>query len=355
MFQDAPQYAGKAVSYSLDPVCLEKSEVEFIEDTLTDVLKKVENFTTEAFKDNSILAQLGLPVNLQSIPTPLGLHIPFARFDILYEKNSLKILELNTDGTSGFNIVEWLGGAAQIKTDEDPNFNLSGRLLEALLAHKPDAKEIFLVDYPDIGTHWEQIDLLKRWKGRIPSHFADPKHRTWKPGSLFYRRILSWQLRAQPQLAQPFIGDWEEGKIHVIGGWSSDIGMSKVWPTFLNLKYTAKTLSLTKTLAKKITEEKDHWVLKGALSYSGKAVIKGNELQQNRWQAAVEQKVTETENGRPWIVQELLPLPLYKGKPLELGVYFLNGKPSGYMCRWGHNEILNDFSNEILRPLRIVD
>src|SRR5690606_5175217 len=109
----------------------------------------------------------------------------------------------------------------------NPNFRLSERLLEALLAHKPEASEVVLLDFPEELTHAEQLQLLSLWKDKKKSYFAPPNTRAWTEKSLIYRRAVSWQLRSRQQDAKPFLDDWSSGKITVIGGWSSDVGMSK--------------------------------------------------------------------------------------------------------------------------------
>ena len=343
------------MDFSLEPFSLKKEQALEIEKTFTSLLKEVEDFTNKALKDKKLLKSLNVPEDIAPEPTPLGLHIPFARFDFLYDGKDITALELNTDGTSGFNVVEWLGHEARLKSEEDPNFNLSYRLLEAVREHKPDAKDLALVDLPGIMTSWEQHDLINQWKSiKAPCHFADPTIRSWKDGSLIYRRILSWQLRAQPEKFKAFLSDWKEKKITVVGGWSSDVGMSKAWPAFLKPKIFPETILLTEESAKKITDEKDFWIIKGALSYSGQANFRGVDLNQMRWASCVSQALRETVQGRHWIAQRRVEVPRVDGKPIELGIYFLNGKPSGYLCRWGSLKSISETSDEIYRPVKIT-
>jgi hypothetical protein len=351
---EIPLYGGKPVSYSLDPVVLKRGDAKLIENSLSDLLKEIERFTARALSDNSILSQLGLPVNLDPRPSPLGMHIPFARFDLLFDAGKIHVLELNTDGTSGYNIAEWLGGQAAVPAGENPNHRLSMRLLEGLRAHAPKASEIVLMDFPDIETSWEQEDLIRKWSQVIPARMGNPLIKSWSEGALIYRRVLSWQLRSQPDRAKAFLSDWAGDKITVVGGWSSDVGMSKAWPAFINPDVCPETRLLDDGFIKKIKTEKDRWVLKGALSFSGRAVIRGIDLPQARWEASLAQVLTETKSGRPWVAQKKISLPLYEGKPLELGLYMLNGKPAGYLARWGHSDAITESSTEVLRPVRII-
>src|ERR1700721_363994 len=110
--RSVPQYGGCPIAYSKNPVELTRAQATYIEKTLTDLLKEVEDFTSKALKDKSLLKLLNVPENLDPTPTPLGLHIPFARMDFLFDGEKIHGLELNTDGTSGFNVVEWLGEQA---------------------------------------------------------------------------------------------------------------------------------------------------------------------------------------------------------------------------------------------------
>jgi hypothetical protein len=204
-------------------------------------------------------------------------------------------------------------------------------------------------------TSWEQHDLIKRWKKNVPhAHYSDPSTRSWKEGALCYRRILSWQMRSHRSACLPFLEDWKAKKITVVGGWSSDVGMSKAWPALLKPPCFPETLLFDENSAKRFISEKDHWVIKGALSYSGNAIFRGIDLTQKRWHHCVTQALTETLQGRHWIGQRRVPLPEYEGKPFELGLYFLNGKPSGYMCRWGSSDAISETSNEVFRPVRII-
>lgn len=351
---DVPLYRGQPIPHSLDPVTLTRKEALQIETVLTAVLKQAEDFTKQAVKEPKLLRQLGLPENLNPEPTPLGLHIPFARFDFLWNGKDVQFLELNTDGTSGFNVMEWVNAKAGIKTEEDPNSGLSDRLLKALLEHAPQAPEVVIVDFPEVGTQWEQKDLVRRWQSKHRSQLASPSTRSWMPQSLVYRRALSWQLRAQMERASPFLSDWEDKKITVVGGWSSDVGMSKAWPALVKPPHCPETLILNEESVKRITSEKDNWILKGALSYSGQALIRGLDLNEARWKLTLDQLSNEARLGHPWVAQKMVEVPTLEGRPVELGLYFLNGKTSGYMCRWGHNEPITETSSEILRPVRII-
>ncbi|MDZ4677085.1 MAG: hypothetical protein SGI74_06195 [Oligoflexia bacterium] len=352
--KSVPIYGGKPIPYSLKPVILTKEASLFIETSLTEILKQVEDFTTQALKDKKTLVQLGLPGDLDPRPTPLGLHIPFARFDFLFDGTNLNIIELNTDGTSGYNTTEWVAEAAGLKPEENPNHGLSDKLLDALLEHKPQAKEVVLADFPHLNTSWEQDDLIERWKQRISCHRADPKLKSWKNNAIIYRRVLSWQLRSQPARAKAMLDDWKAQNVTTLGGWSSDVGMSKAWPSFVKPKHCPETQIIDMNLVKKMQNEKEKWVLKGALSFSGQSVIRGIDLPDDRWKNCLLQVLAETEAKRPWIAQQRINLPLYEDKPTEYGMFFLNGKPSGYMCRWGHSEVLSDTSTEVFRAVKIV-
>ena len=353
--QSVPLYDGKPLEFSKIPVELKRSDADYIESTLTQVLKDVEDFTVQALKDKKLLKAINVPEDLDPTPTPLGLHIPFARFDFLFDGRKIHGLELNTDGTSGFNVTEWLGEQAGLSQKENPNFDLSNRLLLALREHKPSASEIALVDLSGIMTSWEQHDLIKKWRTHVPnSHYSEPSVRSWKEGALCYRRILSWQMRANRDQCKPFLEDWKDKKITVVGGWSSDVGMSKAWPAFLKPNAFPETVLFNEQNCARITAEKDQWVIKGALSYSGNAIFRGIDLTEARWKACVGQALIETLQGRHWIGQKRIDVPQVDGKPFELGLYFLNGKPSGYMCRWGSNDAISETSNEIFRPVRII-
>lgn len=353
--KSVPQYNGSPVAYSKVPVELTRAQSQYIEKTFTDLLKEVEDFTTKALKDRSLLKLINVPEDIDPTPTPLGLHIPFARFDFLFDGETIHGLELNTDGTSGYNITEWVAEEAGLKPHENPNFELSKGLFLALKEHKPSAEEITLVDFPQIGTSWEQHDLLKRWRTLHPNaNFADPAFKSWSSGALCYRRVLSWQLRAQKEKAKEFLKSWEEKNITVVGGWSSDVGMSKAWPAILKPKCFPETILLNANSAKHLESEKDNWVIKGALSFSGQAVFRGIDLPEQRWRACVEKALAETLQGRHWVGQRRVETPKIDEKPYELGLYFLNGKPSGYMCRWGSDEAISETSSEILRPVKIT-
>ena len=351
---DIPQYGGQPLAVALEPVVLARKDADFIETTLTSLLRLAEDFTKKALIDPKLLKSLGLVEDLDPKPTPLGLHIPFARFDFLYDGQNLNVLELNTDGSSGFNIMEWLGLKAKIPDHENPNKDLSLRLLQALREHKPEALEIGIMDFHDVKTHWEQEDLVKTWSTQILAKRLRPDIRTWSKGSLIYRRALSWQLRYLKAEAKPFLDDWMNDKITVVGGWSSDVGMSKVWPAITNAPHFPETNLATPEVVERLKTEKDLWILKGALSFAGKAVIRGVDLSEEKWLSALKMVIEETAMGRPWIVQKSVKIPLVEGKPCEFGLYFLNGKPSGYMCRWGSFETISDKSSELMRPVRII-
>jgi hypothetical protein len=174
---------------------------------------------------------------------------------------------------------------------------------------------------------------------------------------------VSWQLRSQRAKALPFLKDWEAGKIQVVGGWSSDVGMSKASLAFLNTELVPETRLLSPGAAAlgakaigagELCEQKDLWVLKGAMSFAGRSLIRGVDFSAPKWEAAVLNTLRETEAGRPWVAQRRIEIPSFGGAPTcEFGLYFINGKPSGYLCRTGHSGFINDTSTEKLRPVLI--
>jgi glutathionylspermidine synthase len=337
-----PLYNGQPILFSLNPVNLNTRMYEKIEITLTKVLKEVELFTAKALKDKKLLRQLGVPEDLDPTPTPLGIHIPFARFDfIITDQNEIKIMELNTDGTSNWNLVEWLANEAKIPEDENPNFDLSQRLFEGLKLHSPKAKEIFLLDFNDVMTSWEQEDLVKRWNIKR----ANPEQRIWNEDALIYRRAVSWDLR-QKAMNSPFVEDWQKRKIKVIGGWSSDIGMSKAWPAILNLPQTLETKLVDASNERMLKAEKDSWVLKKKFSSSGRGVVRGIDVDEKKW--------AETLRDQQNIVAQKYFNLSEKTEAIEYGMYFINGKASGVMARVGHKSVINDTSNDITKPVRVT-
>jgi hypothetical protein len=248
--------------------------------------------------------------------------------------------------------MEWLGDQACLPTAQNPNEDLSLRLLEALLEHKPEASQVCLVDFANVETAWEQLDLVRRWSPKVKAVRADPSLRLWEKGSLIYRRALSWQLRAKKQMAEPFLSDWQNGFLTVVGGWSSDVGMNKAWPALLDSPLFPETRIIESDVSF-LKKNKDDWILKAALSHSGHAIIRGIELAQERWISSVDNVCSESLRGRRWVAQRRVPIPEVEGKPCEFGLFFLNGRPSGYMCRWGHSSAITESSNEVFRPVRL--
>jgi hypothetical protein len=212
-----------------------------------------------------------------------------------------------------------------------------------------------ILDWTDINTSWEQLDLVKKWSLKKQTRRLDPGSNSWKPKSLVYRRVLSWQLRAQKERVRKFLGDWNKKEITVVGGWSSDVGMSKGWPAILKPDLCPQTFFIDEIEKHKVIGgNKDGWVIKGVLSFSGQAVFRGKDYSVEQWNALVEKSLMETKSGRAWIVQELLEVPLYDGQPLELGIYMLNGKFAGTMARWGSSQVISDTSTEKIRPVELI-
>lgn len=341
-----PSYNGKPIDYSLDPYILTGKQARFIETTLTKILKEVEAFTSKAVKSKKILKQLGLPLNLDPKPTKLGLHIPFARFDFTFDPttNELQLFELNTDGTSAWNVMEWLGEKAQIPEVENPNFELSRRLFEGLKKHQPKAKNILLVDFDDLMTSSEQTDLCQQWGISKKS----PTDHDWAQytDALIYRRAVSWTLRERKKDCAQFLKMWAQKKLQVVGGWSSDVGMSKAWPIFLQNKLFPESHFLTSEIKKMLLKEKDQWILKPMLGHSGRSLIRGIDVGGEVWKQTLQK-------SKNIIAQRLVELPQKNGSRVELGLFFINGKPAGYMCRSGHQGAITDTSADLMRPVQI--
>ncbi|MCC6276466.1 MAG: hypothetical protein IT289_00975 [Oligoflexia bacterium] len=350
---EVPMFGGKPLAVDLNPITLPKVSVLKVAEFLEKLLRDVEQLTQDLDTNRGELIRLGLPVNLDLTPTPLGLHIPFARFDCLFDGTNVQVLELNTDGTSGFNVNEWLATAAQLSAQENPNHDLSERLFRGLKEHRPNATAVTIADWSEVKTSWEQQDLVRRWSTKIPTRRMDPSYSDWSKEDLVYRRVLSWQLRAESDRCRAFLDAWKESKITVIGGWSSDVGMSKAWPALTKSQGVVKTWFIDEK-ASVAKDSREEWVLKAVLSYSGQGVFRGRDLRQDHWESLLSKAQHEHNQGRPWVLQKHAAIPLLDGKPWELGMYMINGKWAGTMARWGHSGSLSETSQEVLRPIKLV-
>jgi glutathionylspermidine synthase len=355
MHSSKPLFNGSVIDYDTTPVTLKKADSQKIETSFTDLLKKIEDFTTQSLKDVALLKRLGVEWDFGLSPTAFGLHMPFARFDFAFDKNNQpKIFELNTDGTSGWNVAEWVNDKASqegfIATKNNPNFKLSERLLEGILKHAPKTSKLILLDFSGGSTEWEQADLLQRWNqmGNKTVIRKSPLEEDWEEGALVYRRAVSWELKKYFNKCGKFIEAWKKNKITVVGSFSSDVGMSKIWPAFVSSPLVAETHLLNDETIKKVRDNKDEWILKKAFSLAGRGVLSGTTSDLKQWKEAVSSGSYEIAQRRVEMCDET------QGK-LELGLYFINAKPAGYLCRKGHTGMITETSNDVTTALQILD
>jgi glutathionylspermidine synthase len=151
-------------------------------------------------------------------------------------------------------------------------------------------------------------------------------------------------------VAEPFLSDWKSKKITVVGGWSSDIGMSKAWPTLMASDLLPETLPVDNSTVKRLREEQAQWVLKSVFSHSGRGVMRGCDVNQDEWVL----KLKAAQDNHSLIAQKLVKFGSSNERErTEWGLFFINGQAAGLMARTGHAGVITDSSADLMRPVLI--
>jgi hypothetical protein len=396
------RYAGLPLDVAYFPCALEAAEAAAIGAAVEASAALLERATRVFLSDKEMQAEYGWAperLALASIDPGYPLAIPCARFDSYWSGDSLRFLEVNTDGTSGMTNMERVtdlflaepGVAALAGRFGAAGFPLRRRVLEALLAcygawregrpGAPSEPRIAIVDWREVKTRAE-FEAFRRYfqESGLRATVVDPRELRFDgralrdaegPVDLVYRRLVSTEFFARRSELAAFEAAYRAGAACVVGSFRSDVAFDKRLFALLHderfaghfgeddralvARHFPRTWILRPALFGRAMEERESLVLKPAALYEGRGVHVGVETPPSRWEAALRAALSGDH-----VIQERVVAPpatslgpWTAGLPhyLSLGEYVFGGRLAGFNARVASTLVLGADDDERLLPV----
>lgn len=387
-----PKYGGQSLRIHHIPYLISSEEALFLEHVVESLQKIIEKIT-QLFLQGKFRDVLQFDPRLQDLilfDPGYSLACPFNRWDSFYEGgNTLKFLELNTDGTSGMVYVEALDHLYW------ENFGLRAqkpcqfkrKVLKTLLtcySHFRNASEdkphIAIVDWQEVSTRTEQEALSRFFRDEgYEAILCDPRSLRYDGRTLWnedlridlvYRRVVTGEYLKRWDEVKPLTQAYLDRNVCLVGSFRSQVGFDKrtfeilsssdydFYFTEVENQLRNQHIPWTRVLkegqdwSSGVLKNRDKFVLKPAALNRGQGVMFGNQISDAEW-------VSKFENlpEQDYIVQEKVNVPLWgeERKGLHLGHFVFGGQLAGWMCRMGMDPILSDRSDDRLVPCLRMD
>lgn len=335
-------------------------------------------------------------IQLIKIESSLDYLLPFGRCDAMGFGSDLRLMEANSDGTSGYYYQDTINSIAKqncAKPFRIPT-SLCPKVLDNLIGYYKKVRKnsnkkpaIAIVDTKGISTTPEFIGLSKIFKGfGINTYVLDPRELKLRHGNLtapdgssidiIYRRFLAIDILPFVNEVNDMLKAVKNGNVCMAGPFASEIVFSKISFAMLHnsqfLNYCNKTerkllekwiphTSIlkppflwkdveVKNIRKFLNNNRESLVLKPAMSYGGKGVFIGNLNSKDNWNGIVQYAL---KNG--YVVQERIEQKYLningKKRYLQMGYFFIGGIFAGYFPRLSRSTFLSPSSTEWFLPV----
>ena len=391
-------YGPWTVMFEMAPLILEQAERRLLATAAENVLRAAEAFTALALRDAEYQAQFPWRAefwDLVRVDPGYALSIPCSRLDSFFDGTRLTFIELNTDGCSGMSNADTFHAAHQSVVQARTETGTAGRehdevvprVIDTLLGCYAEFRERYpsprlpaqpvlgILDWRGVETAQEFNAIAARCAERgIAAHVVAPEtaafdgtRLTFKGTEvhLIYRRLLGEEYEANLDKLAAVSAAYRDHKVCMVGSPRSQIAFSKNLFGYLQTPRVLEQLpgEIRDTLQRHlpwtrpfapmhtefrgepidllpfVTEHKDDFVLKPAVSKCGEGIFLGNDTPADKWRAALNNAI-----GKDHIVQEFIPIPtaeyprLTKTTRLEhryvhIGEYVFGGKFSGFLGR----------------------
>lgn len=411
------KYGPWTLSFEMAPAILDHADAELIKfavektvrgaELLTNLIVKSPEKWRKHFDWNDDFFELAL------VDPGYSFNIPCSRFDIFYNKDNLKFVELNTDGCSGMTNADLFLKSYMEIIDRHSELNLKKfkpiyvvpHLIDTLLScyaeftsnfpesNLPKQPVVGILDFAGEDTGWEFEAVAKFLTDKgFKAKIITPEQADFNGKKLtfageeihlIYRRLLGTDYADKMSLLAPVTAAFKERKVCMIGAPRSQFPFSKKFFAFLQDSEIQKEFdedvcdainkfipwtrifreNKTKFNGEKIDlinfvrENREFFVLKPCESKCGYGIFQGKFMEQNEWNESV-----ETALKKDYIVQEFINLPteyfprLLPDKKNELryihlGGYSFGGNFSGILGRTCANPLLTVIHGERLLPV----
>jgi len=366
-------------------------------------LTEIQRTLIGMYREHDVLRSiLDLPATVDDLirsRPPFQDPLPIARVDTFWTASGYRILEFNTDSSSGMNdapeIEEGLLESdlyREILTRWPLRVNrMNHRVYMAILdsyrfwpGRRRERPTIAIVDWKGVGTEPEFLALKAEFERfGSPTLLADPGDLHIdgdrliagdQPVDTVYRRALTFELVAKPEAAAPLFEAYRRGLICPIGSFEGEVLYSKLSLAALTdprvqddlpehmLEFIRATCPWTRrledgpsksgegseSLLEIVRRDKDQLVIKPATAYGGNGVVLGFKVTSSEWDLAIENALKSA-----CVIQELVSIPelpalLVVGGQIEwrdlkanLGIFTFGGSFGGVYLRASEDPVIN--------------
>ena len=393
--ESSARYLGEPIDFLYQPMFFSPEDVSWIEQILSrlnEILAKtVEEYRTneefrEVFPFSRVMEDLILADPGYSNPYPM------ARFDVFYDYDAgLQFCEFNTDGSAGMNearvLQEAIGNSkAMAWLGDDYDFSYYRPMenwVDKIIANyrefaggSDEPETIAIVDFEEegIASEFREFQNIFEEHGyntiiRDPrelsydgSHLHDGSDRI----DLVYRRATTRKMVDRHEEIEEFLTAYKEGKVCVVGGFTSQIVHNKAlfailqeeeYTDFLDeevREFVNKYFPLSRIfrngdrkLRRRLLEERESFLLKPFDKFAGHGVYVGEDFAADEWK----EKVAEVQ-GENYIAQEFCDVPQkeflyvndgelsFENFGYLTGLYLYNQELSGLYTRAGRENVI---------------
>jgi len=332
------------------------------------------------------------------LPAQYECRVPMARVDFFFneETKSIKLCEINTDGTSAMNEDRILGGLLEknrayqsfAETKDCAAFELFNSWVEEFLSlyHEYSQSDalptVAIVDFLEKATlnEFKQFALAFAERG-VKAEIIDIRDIQYKDGCLLtpagdkidavYRRAVTSDIMANYDDVQPFIEGALAGAACLVGGFRTQIIHNKALFGILHreetldfltpeerefvLRHVPLTYPLLPDTIKKhsVLENKDFWLIKPYDSYGSRGVYAGLDCEREKWERLIQENT-----GDNYLMQEYCTP--YRSQNIDFsdeqpktrpfcnitGVFCYNERPYGIYSRLSKGNVISSQYDE---------
>lgn len=324
-------YKGEPVPFLYHPMFFTEKDVENFKDIIDTLISITNKVTDRYLKSEEFREKFQYPKKLEElilIDNGYDINVPIARFDLFYEdKDSFKLCELNTDGSSAMNednaIVDiMLESKALIDFKNEyllEHFELIDKWVDDIIEiySSWDNKEIekpniAIVDFIESGTSEEFKVFREAFKEKgYNIIIEDPRNLEYKDGALYsgdfridlvYRRIVTFELLEKWDEIPDFIEAYRKNAFCSVGSVKSQIMHNKIIFKILHDKETLEFLSMDERrfiekhipftglftggqeVYDRVLTYKDRYIMKPLDLNASRGVYAGRDMSQEKWQ-----------------------------------------------------------------------
>jgi uncharacterized circularly permuted ATP-grasp superfamily protein len=320
--------------------------------------------------------------------------VVLSRVDAFLTSAGPRAIEINSDAPAGFGYGDRM---AEVFA-ELPVFAAfarrlpvtypasAGPLVAAVRAAAPSVASpvVAIVDFCDVKTRADQAILRETFQAAgVTARLADPRELELGAGRLIaggeavdvvYRRAVLSELLEREDEVRPFLTAYRERRAVFVNSFRCRLSEDKAFLALLTDEafgslladderaFSAELVPWTRKLEERRTLKdgrevdlvpfviaaRERLVLKPAHAYGGRSVLVGDETPPGEWEAAVHAGL-----GRPWVVQERVPIPEEPFPVLDSGgitverlkvnvnPFYVRGADAGAIARVSRSSVIN--------------